>query len=276
MRPARGKAAGSRVVAPARLLASPMHISAATPVAATRGGSTEPTTSLAEAAMTTQSDYLALLKIDDEQIRLRRAFFELTDQDLARLAALRPLAEKYTDGVVEDFYKLLLGHARESYESLQRLVFFDMSLAIDTYIAANQATIGRHQAAIRELSTPVIKVFDRVLLLPLIGEVDGPRADQVMESVLKRIVEDQAKVIILDIAGVPVVDTKVADNLVKTTGAVRLLGAVTILTGISAQAARTIVELSVDISTMHTLSNLEEGIELALSLVGKTIAPKAT
>jgi rsbT co-antagonist protein RsbR len=307
--------------------------------------------------MPNRSDYLSLLKIDDEQLRRRRAFFELTDQDLARLVALRPLAEKYTDGVVEDFYKLLLGHAdtrrfftddatlrrvkkaqreyflglfagrcdlayvqdrlrvgavhekigmeprwylgayrrylellferitrdhpdakeaREGYESLQRLVFFDMSLAIDTYIAANLETIGRHQAAIRELSTPVIKVFDRVLLLPLIGAVDSLRAYQVMESVLTRVVDEQAKVIILDIAGVPVVDTKVADNLVKTTGAVRLLGAQTILTGISAQVARTIVQLGVDISTMHTLSSLAEGIELALSLVGKTIAPKAS
>jgi rsbT co-antagonist protein RsbR len=307
--------------------------------------------------MPTRGDYLAILKIDDEQLRRRRAFFELTDEDLSRLAALRPLAEKYTDGVVEDFYKLLLGHAetrrffaddatlrrvkgaqreyflglftgkcdlayvenrlrvgaahekigmeprwylgayrrylellferitrdhadpavaRASYESLQRLVFFDMSLAIDTYIAANLDTIGRHQAAIRELSTPVIRVFDRVLLLPLIGAVDSLRAYQVMESVLSRVVEEQAKVIILDIAGVPVVDTKVADNLVKTTGAVRLLGAETILTGISAPVARTIVQLGVDISTMHTLSSLAEGIELALSLVGRAIGPKAT
>jgi rsbT co-antagonist protein RsbR len=168
------------------------------------------------------------------------------------------------------------GHARASYESLQRLVFFDMSLAIDTYIAANLETIGRHQAAIRELSTPVIRIFDRVLLLPLIGAVDSLRAYQVMESVLARVVEEKAKVIILDIAGVPVVDTKVADNLVKTTSAVRLLGAETIVTGISAQVARTIVQLGVDIASMHTLSNLQEGIDLALSLVGKAIGPKAS
>lgn len=306
--------------------------------------------------MPNRNDYLSLLKIDDEQIRRRRAFFELTDEDLERLAALRPLAEKYTDDIVEDFYKLLLGHAdtrrffgddatlrrvkraqreyflglfsgrcdlayvenrlrvgaahekigmeprwylgayrrylellfdrisrehadpkkaQESFESLQRLVFFDMSLAIDTYIAANLENIGRHQAAIRELSTPVIKVFDRVLLLPLIGAVDSLRAYQVMESVLTRVVDEQAKVVILDIAGVPVVDTKVADSLVKTTGAVRLLGAETVLTGISAQVARTIVQLGVDISSMHTLSSLAEGIELALALVGKAIAPKA-
>jgi rsbT co-antagonist protein RsbR len=96
-----------------------------------------------------------------------------------------------------------------------------------------------------------------------------------MDSVLLRISEDQAKCIIIDIAGVAVVDTQVADSLVKTTAAVRLLGAETILTGITAQVARTIVHLGVDISTMHTLGRLGDGIELALSLMGKSIQPAA-
>jgi rsbT co-antagonist protein RsbR len=165
--------------------------------------------------------------------------------------------------------------AGAAFASLQKLVFFDTTIAIDTYIAANLETIHRHQAALRELSTPVIRVHDRILLLPLIGAIDSVRAHQIMDTVLLRIIEEKAKCIILDIAGVPVVDTKVADNLVKTTASVRLLGAQTILTGISAQVARTIVQLGVDISTMHTRSFLQEGIELALDLVGKTIVDKA-
>jgi rsbT co-antagonist protein RsbR len=92
-----------------------------------------------------------------------------------------------------------------------------------------------------------------------------------MEAVLLNIVEAQARCIIIDIAGVPVVDTRVADHLLKTTAAVRLLGAQTILTGITAQVARTMVQLGVDISTMHTVSRLSDGIELALKLVGKEI-----
>jgi rsbT co-antagonist protein RsbR len=159
-------------------------------------------------------------------------------------------------------------------QELQRLVFFDMSLAIDTYIAANIETLQRHQAALRELSTPVIRVHDRVLLLPLVGAIDSVRAQQIMDTVLLRIVEEKAKCIIIDIAGVSVVDTKVADNLLKTTAAVRLLGAHTIVTGISAQVARTIVQLGVDVSTMHTRSRLQDGIELALDMVGKTIRNK--
>lgn len=165
--------------------------------------------------------------------------------------------------------------AKSAFAAIQRLVYFDQALAIDTYIAANLETIDRHQQAIRELSTPVIRVHDGVLLLPLVGAIDSLRAHQVMEHVLVRVVEEQAKCVIIDIAGVPVVDTKVADHLVKTTSAVRLLGAQTILTGISAQVARTMVQLGVNVSTMHTQARLAEGLEFALSLVGKAIGSRS-
>jgi rsbT co-antagonist protein RsbR len=284
-------------------------------------------------------NYMKILKLDEAELGSRRAFFELTDADLERLADLRPFAERHTDAVVESFYQLLLSHpetkkffpdeatgrcdlayvedrlrvgiaheriglstkwylgayrkymqdilrsllaelgdetrAREAFESIQKLVYFDVVIACDTYFAAKMDALERHQAAIRELSTPVIRVYDRVLLLPLIGAIDSLRADQIMDSVLLKVTEAQARCIIIDIAGVAVVDTKVADNLVKTTAAVRLLGAETILTGITAQVARTIVQLGVDISAMHTRSRLSEGIELALSLLGNTIQPRA-
>jgi rsbT co-antagonist protein RsbR len=301
--------------------------------------------------------YMSILKLDEAELRSRRAFFTLADEDLARLASLRPFAEKVMDGIVEDFYAHLLGHpdprkffgdeaiirrvkrtqsdyflglfsgrcdlayvedrlrvgamheriglspkwylgayrqylqlildrlyaelkeetaVRAAFGSIQRIVFFDVSLAIDTYIAANLEAIGRQQAAIRELSTPVIRVYDRVLLLPLVGAIDSHRAQQVMESVLLHIVEAQARCIIIDIAGVPVVDTRVADHLLKTTAAVRLLGAETILTGITAQVARTMVQLGVDVSAMHTVSRLSDGIEMALGMVGKAISDKST
>jgi rsbT co-antagonist protein RsbR len=298
--------------------------------------------------------YMTTLKLDEVELRARRAFCGLTDEDLQRLRGLRPFAERHTTEIVEAFYALLLSHdqtrkffpdeatvrrvkrtqseyflglfegrcdiayvedrlrvgaiheriglspkwylgayrkyldllhaklyaelpppeAASAFQSLQKLVFFDVTIAIDTYIAANIETIQRHQAALRELSTPVIRVHDRVLLLPLVGAIDSLRAQQIMDAVLLRVVEEKAKFIIVDIAGVPVVDTKVADSLIKTTASVRLLGAQTILTGISAQVARTIVQLGVDISSMHTSSRLQEGIELALDLVGKAIVDK--
>jgi rsbT co-antagonist protein RsbR len=176
--------------------------------------------------------------------------------------------------LVEIFAELPPAEAQTAYASVTKLVAFDMSLAIDAYIAANLDTVARHQAAIRELSTPVIRVHQRVLLLPLVGTVDSRRAEQIMETLLLKVVDEQARAVIIDIAGVAVVDTQVADHLLKTTEAVRLLGAETILTGISAQVARTIVQLGVDISSMHSRSRLAEGIELALDLVGFQISPK--
>lgn len=148
-----------------------------------------------------------------------------------------------------------------------------MALAIDTYIAANLETVTRHRQAIRELSTPVIQVIDKILLLPVIGTVDTQRAQQILETLLKRVIENRAKVLIIDIAGVPVVDTKVADHLIQSTAAVRLLGAETVLTGISPEIAKTIVQLGVDVSSMHTRNNLADGVELALAMLGKGIRP---
>jgi len=173
-----------------------------------------------------------------------------------------------------DHFKGNVEEAAKGLESIRKIIFFDMAIAIDTYIAAYLETMTRHQAAIRELSTPVIKVHDRILLLPIVGTVDTQRAHQIMETVLVQVVEQQAKVMILDIAGVPVVDTKVADHILKTTAAVQLLGGQTILTGISASVARTVVQLGLEITRMHTRSKLSEGIELALSIVGKKITSK--
>jgi rsbT co-antagonist protein RsbR len=302
----------------------------------------------------TQINYMHRLRLDEKELASRRAFFEITEEDLARLAALAGFAERHSAEIVDALYDLILGHpesrtwfpdeasvrrvkrmqqhyflglfagrcdlpymedrlrvgaaheriglspkwyigaysrylrllhdrlfaeldpkaAAAAFLALNKLVAFDMSLAIDTYNAANMDTVARHQAAIRELSTPVIRVYNRVLLLPLVGTVDSHRAEQIMETLLLRVVEEQARAVIVDIAGVAVVDTQVADHLLKTTEAVRLLGAETILTGISAQIARTIVQLGVDISSMHTRSRLADGIELALSLVGRVIVQK--
>lgn len=175
---------------------------------------------------------------------------------------------------LRDHFKGKEAEAVKAIEVIRKIIFFDMALAFDTYIAAYLETMTRHQAAIRELSTPVIKVYDRILLLPIVGTVDTQRANQIMETVLVQIVEQQAKVIIIDIAGVPVVDTKVADHILQTTAAVQLLGAQTVLTGISASVARTVVQLGVEIGRVETRAKLSEGIELALSIVGKTISSK--
>lgn len=160
----------------------------------------------------------------------------------------------------------------ELFESIQKLVFFDMALAVDTYRAASMEALARHERAIREMSTPVIRVHERVLLMPLVGTIDTRRAQQVMETVLSAVVTEKAKAVILDIAGVPVVDTRVADHLLQANAAIKLVGAAAIITGISGTIARTLVQLGVDVSSMKTESTLADGIAFALSLVGKQIA----
>jgi anti-anti-sigma regulatory factor len=120
---------------------------------------------------------------------------------------------------------------------------------------------------LRELSTPVVRVHRGILLLPLIGSVDSERSEQIMQTVLTRVMTDEARALIVDVAGVPVLDTAVADSLLKTAAAVRLLGAHCILTGIGAHTAKTIVRLDIDVSMMHTRTTLSDGIELALGLI---------
>jgi len=132
------------------------------------------------------------------------------------------------------------------------------------------------QQVVLELSTPVIQVWDQVLALPLIGSVDSARAQQIMENILVKIGETGSRVVIIDITGVPVIDTLVASHLIKTVSAARLLGATTILTGINPEIAQTLVHLGVDLSDITTKSNLARGIAAALKMTGKGIVPVAS
>lgn len=123
--------------------------------------------------------------------------------------------------------------------------------------------------ALRDLVTPVIRVHDGILLVPLVGTFDSEREARVTETVLTRAADEHAKVVIFDVAGVPTLDTAGVHHLLQTTAMIRLLGGTTILTGMRAAMARAIVHLGADISTMETTSQLSEGIELALALVAK-------
>jgi simple sugar transport system substrate-binding protein len=127
---------------------------------------------------------------------------------------------------------------------------------------------------VRELSTPVMPIHDHILVLPLIGNIDSARSVQIMEALLSSVQEHSAEMIIIDITGVPVVDTAVANHLLLTTQATKLLGAQCILVGISPEVAQTIVQLGVNLQTLHTAGNLQAGIEYALARVGRVITLK--
>ncbi len=141
-----------------------------------------------------------------------------------------------------------------------------LSLDVTDRKSVQRKVREEHDRTLRNMSTPVVRVHEGVLLLPLVGTLDTERAERLITTALERVADDHARVLILDVAGVPTMDTAVAGHLVQTSASVKLLGATTVLTGISADAARTLVHLGVDLSTMKTVRGLEEGIALAMEL----------
>jgi len=134
----------------------------------------------------------------------------------------------------------------------------------------------RMLTAYEEMSTPVIQVWEGVLAMPLVGAIDATRANRIMENLLNGIVRSQADLVILDVTGVPVVDTAAANYLTKTIRAASFLGARCVLVGIARQTAMSIVQLGVDLGNVVIRSNLQAGIEYALGEVGYTVAPSAS
>ncbi len=158
--------------------------------------------------------------------------------------------------------------AFEDFLSLLKLVFLDMGLAVDVYNHAREKTIRRQQSAIQELSTPVLRIRDRLLVLPIVGAIDSRRAQQLTEGLLGAIREHRAMAVVIDVTGVPVVDTAVANNLVNLAQASRLLGSTVIVTGISAKIAEMLVHLGVDLASMITAGDLQGGLEEADRILG--------
>src|SRR3989442_1427210 len=133
--------------------------------------------------------------------------------------------------------------------------------------------IRDRQEAIRELSTPVLQVRERLLILPIIGGIDPQRACQLTEQLLRGIRTNRAKVVVIDITGVPAMDSPVANHLVQTVEAARLLGATVIVTGLSSEIAQTLVNIGVDLGKMNTVGDLQGGIEEAERLLGYKVVP---
>ncbi|ABX07488.1 STAS domain-containing protein [Herpetosiphon sp.] len=133
--------------------------------------------------------------------------------------------------------------------------------------------LDQANAALRELAAPIAPIHDNILVLPLVGSIDTNRAQMLTEDLLEQIVARQSDIVIMDITGVPIVDTNIANYLVQTTKAVSLLGAQVILVGISAEVAQTIVGLEIDLRQLSVRANLQDGIEYALEQVGLGIRP---
>ena len=156
------------------------------------------------------------------------------------------------------------------------LLLDDLGLyTTEAYQKSREEVIHRQQRELLELSTPVVALWDDVLALPLIGTLDSGRTQVVMESLLERIVETGASIAIIDITGVPTVDTLVAQHLMKTVAAARLMGADCIISGIRPQIAQTIVHLGVDLSAVTTKASLADAFAVALKRTGATVTRTA-
>jgi rsbT co-antagonist protein RsbR len=143
------------------------------------------------------------------------------------------------------------------------------------FVQERERIIREQQEAIRELSTPVLQVRERLLILPIIGVIDPQRARQLTEQLLRGIRTNRAKVVVIDITGVAAMDAAVANHLVQTVEASRLLGATVIVTGLSPEIAQTIVNIGVDLGKMNTVGDLQGGIEQAERLLGYKVVPLA-
>jgi len=182
---------------------------------------------------------------------------------LLRDVLARSLFEKYQ----HDF--ALLNRVLDVYEPAANRIANTVAVG---FVQERERVIRQQQHALMELSTPVLKVRERLLILPIIGVLDQKRARQLTEQLLRGIRMHRAKVVVIDVTGVPGVDQDVANNLVQTVDASRLMGASVIITGLSSEIAQTLVTVGVDLTKFNTSGDLQGGIEEAEHLLGFAVA----
>src|SRR6201981_3445920 len=185
---------------------------------------------------------------------------------LLRDVLARSLFKKYQD----DFD--LLNRVLDAYEPAANRIANTVGVS---FVERRERVIRQQQEAIRELSTPVLQVRERLLILPIIGVIDPQRARQLTEQLLRGIRTNRAKVVVIDITGVAAMDATVANHLVQTVEASRLLGATVIVTGLSPEIAQTLVTIGVDLGKMNTVGDLQGGIEQAERLLGYKVVTLA-
>ena len=183
---------------------------------------------------------------------------------LLRDVLARSLFAKYQN----DFEKL--NRILDAYEPAANRIANTVAVG---FVQERERVIRQQQEAIRELSTPVLQVRERLLILPIIGVIDPQRARQLTEQLLRGIRTTRAKVVVIDITGVAAMDATVANHLVQTVEASRLLGATVIVTGLSPEIAQTLVNIGVDLGKMNTVGDLQGGIEQAERVVGYKVVP---
>lgn len=206
--------------------------------------------------------------------------------DISRTRAVQGFSPSQVATFVLSIKQPLFGRIREAFKDDPQALadgLWEVTTLVDSlglytteiYQQAREAVISRQQEELIELSTPVVELWSGILALPLIGTLDSERTQVVMESLLQRLVETGSSIAVIDITGVPTVDTLVAQHLLKTVAAAQLMGADCIISGIRPQIAQTIVHLGIDLSSVATKASLSDAFALALKRRGLTVTRAA-
>lgn len=178
----------------------------------------------------------------------------------------------YVSGIIEE-RNTTQSEGMATLTAFEKIVQLDVAIVAQAYIDARERTIREQNAALLDLSTPAIVLWEGVLMMPLIGTIDTQRAHQIVERLLVMVVQTGARVAILDVTGIPVIDTRVASHLMRATAAARLLGAEVLLSGISPHVAQTLIKLEVDLSELRTYGLLRDALDEAFRTTGHRIVP---
>lgn len=187
----------------------------------------------------------------------------------AYFAAMNVMLENFCEG--QEAQKLSAEDRAATVRALTKQIHLDTAIVVETFSRLTTETITEQSRSLIAMSTPVTAIWRDVLLLPIVGIVDSKRSQEIMAAMLNKISETQSKVIILDIAGVAVVDTAVANHLIKITKATKLMGCECTISGVSPAIAQTIVELGINVGEVRTTANLRDALEAAFRQVGLTI-----
>jgi rsbT co-antagonist protein RsbR len=156
--------------------------------------------------------------------------------------------------------------------ALTKLIHLDTAIVVETFSRIIAETLAEQSRSLMAMSTPVTAIWRDILLLPIVGVIDSKRAQDITTGMLNKIAETQAKVIILDIGGVAIVDTAVANHLIKITKATKLMGCECTISGVSPSIAQTVVELGIDVGDISTTATLRDALQSAFRRVGVTLA----
>ncbi|UCC54908.1 MAG: STAS domain-containing protein [Anaerolineaceae bacterium] len=159
----------------------------------------------------------------------------------------------------------------DTLKALMKQVHMDTAVVVETYSQHVNETMAMQSRSLMEMSTPVTQIWSGILLLPIVGIVDSKRAQDIMNAALEKIAETQARVFIMDISGVAVVDTAVANHLIKITKATRLMGCSCTISGVSPAIAQTIVELGIEVGTVKTTATMKDALSDAYNRLGMEI-----